>query len=78
MDIGVIFFKNLSPDVRELLIPEGVHVTSWPPTETNHPGKQRLLLVKNAAVEFKKKQEQNIGSATRKWRPPSREIHGHD
>ena len=51
--ISSTFFKNLSPDVRELLISEGVQVPPMPPTENNHQGNQRLLLVKNTAVEAK-------------------------
>ena len=41
------FFNNLIPDVREFLISEVVQVTQRIPTETNHQGKQRLLLGRN-------------------------------
>ena len=37
------------------MISEGVQVTPRPPTENNHQGKQRLLLVINVAVESEKK-----------------------
>ena len=43
--------KKISPNVRELLISEGVQVPQILPTETNYQGNQRLLLVRNAAVE---------------------------
>ena len=36
LDINSTLFKKLSPDVRELLISEGVQVPQRPPTETNH------------------------------------------
>ena len=55
MDIDATFSNNLSPDVIEFLISEGVRVPSRPPTENNHQGKQRFLLVINAAVEEEKK-----------------------
>ena len=55
LDIDATFFNNLSPGVREFLISEGVQVTPSPPTETNHQGKQRLLLVRNVEVEAEKK-----------------------
>ena len=51
LDIAATFFNNLSPDIRESLILEGVQVPPRPPTENNHQGNQRLLLVINAAVE---------------------------
>ena len=54
MDIAAIFFNNLSPDVRGLLISEGVQVPQRLPTETNHQVKQRLLLVRKVAVESEK------------------------
>ena len=51
LDIAANFFDNLITDVRELLISEGVQVPPRSPTENNHQGKQRFLLVRNAAVE---------------------------
>ena len=50
MDISETIFNNLSLDVREFLMSEGVQVPPRPPTETNHQGNQRLPLVRNAAV----------------------------
>ena len=38
LDIAATFFKNLSPDVREFLISDGVQVPPRPPTENNHQG----------------------------------------
>ena len=55
LDIAATFFNNLSPDVIEFLMPEGVQVPPRPPTENNHQGNQRLVLVRNAAVEVEKK-----------------------
>ena len=54
LNITATLFNNLSPDVREFLILEGVKVTKILPTETNHQGNQRLFLVRNAAVESEK------------------------
>ena len=51
LDIATTFFKNLSPDVRDLLISEGVQVPQRLTTETKHQGNQRLLLVRNGSVE---------------------------
>ena len=51
LDIAATFFNNLSPDVRKFLMSEGVQVPQRMPPETNHQGNQRLLLVRNAAVE---------------------------
>ena len=56
MEISAAFFNNLSPDIREFLISEGVQVPPRPPTENNHQEKQKVLLVKNAAL----KAENNI------------------
>ena len=39
LDIAATFFNNLSPDVREFLISEGVQVPPSQPTENNHQGK---------------------------------------
>ena len=39
LDIAANLFNNLGPDVRELLISEGVQVPPRPPTEKNHQGK---------------------------------------
>ena len=55
LDIVATFFNNLRPDVREFFISEGVQVPQRIPTETNHQGNQRLLLVINAAAEAEKK-----------------------
>ena len=55
LDIAATFFNNLSPDVREFLILEGVQVPQRLPIETNHKGNQRLILFINAAVESEKK-----------------------
>ena len=49
------FFDNVSHNVRKLFISEGVQVTPIPPTENNHQGNQRLLLVRNVAVETERK-----------------------
>ena len=54
MDITGTLFNKLIPDVRDFLISEGVQVTQRLPTETNHQGNQRLLLVINASVEADK------------------------
>ena len=50
-DIAATFFNNSSPEVRQFLISEGVQDTPRPPTEKNQQGNQKLLLVRNAAVE---------------------------
>ena len=55
LDIAADFFTNLSPNIRELLLPEWLQITPSPPTETNHQGNQRLLLVINASVESENK-----------------------
>ena len=55
LDIAATFFNNLIPDIREFLIPEGVQSPQRLPTETNHQGNQRLLLVRNAEVEAENK-----------------------
>ena len=47
--------NNLSPNVREFLILEGVQVPPMSPTETNHQGEQRLILVRNVSVEAENK-----------------------
>ena len=52
LEIDATFFNNLSSQVRELFISEGVQVLQRPPTEKNHQGNQRLLLVINVAVEI--------------------------
>ena len=36
LDIEITFFNNLSPDVRELFISEGIQVTPRLLTQTNH------------------------------------------
>ena len=53
LDIAENFFDNLSTNVRDLFISEGVQVPPRPPNETNHQGNQRLFLVINTAVEAK-------------------------
>ena len=58
LDIATNFLNNLSDDVRELLISEGINLPPSTPTETNHQGNQRLLLVRNAVMEAEKKKEQ--------------------
>ena len=55
LDINTTFFNNLSLNLREFLISEDVQVPPRPPTETNQQENQRLLLVKNAAMESEKK-----------------------
>ena len=55
LDISASFFNNLIPDIREFLISEGVQIPQRIPTETNHHGNQRLILVINAAVKAEKK-----------------------
>ena len=52
--IATNFFKNFNPDIRELLISEGVKVLPRLSTETNHQGKHRLVLFINSAVGAKK------------------------
>ena len=54
MEIPVTFFKNLSPDIRNLLISKRVKVTTILLTETNHQGKQSLISVRNATGEAEK------------------------
>ena len=49
------FDNNLSPEVREFLKSEGVQVLPIPPTKNIHQVNQRLLLVRNAAVEAENK-----------------------
>ena len=55
MDIANEFFNSLISDVRDFLISEVVQVTQRLPTETNHQGNPRLLLVRNASVEAENK-----------------------
>ena len=55
MDIAATFFNNLSPNIREFLISEGVQVPPRTRTENNHQGNQRVFKVRNAAVEAEKK-----------------------
>ena len=54
LEIAATFFNNLSTEVRELLMSEGVQVHPKPPNEKNHQENQRFLLVINAAVEAEK------------------------
>ena len=58
LDIAATFFNKLSTEVRDFLISEGVQVPPRPPTENNHLGNQRLLLVRNAALEAERRPEQ--------------------
>ena len=51
LDIDATFFNNLSLGVREFFIPEGFQIPKRLPTENNYQGNQRLLLVRNLAVE---------------------------
>ena len=51
LDIPVNVFNNLSPDLIYILIPEGFHFPPRPTTETKHKGNQRLILLRNVAVE---------------------------
>ena len=55
IDTAEKVFNNLSPNMREFLISEGVQVPPRPPTETNHQGNQMFFLVRNAAVEAENK-----------------------
>ena len=55
LGIAENFFNNLSPNVKEFLISEGVQVPPRPKSGNNHQGNQRLPLVRNAAVEAEKK-----------------------
>ena len=55
LDIAATFFNNSSTNIREFLISKGVQVPPRPRTENNHQGNQRLLLVRNAALEAEKK-----------------------
>ena len=71
MDIAATFFNNLRPDARELLISEGLQVTQIIPTETNHQVNQRLLLVRNAAVEA----ENNIRTIKSALQPEDERLH---
>ena len=56
LEISATLFDNLSPDIRELLISEGIQVSPRPSAENIYQGNQRLLLVRNAALE----EENNI------------------
>ena len=55
LGVYATFFNNLSTKVREFLISEGFQVPPRPITIHNHQGNQRLLLVRDAAVEAEKK-----------------------
>ena len=71
LDIAATFFKNWSLEVREFLISEGVQVPPRPPTENNHQGNQRLLLVRNSPVE----EEKNIRTIKASVQPSSGSRH---
>ena len=58
LDIAATLCKNLRPDAREFLISEGVQVPQILPTETNHQGNQRLILVKTQQWKQKRRQGQ--------------------
>ena len=51
LNIAATLFNKLSPDVREFLISEGFQVPPSTTNENNHQGNQRLLLVRDVAVE---------------------------
>ena len=55
LDIYSTFFNNLSLDNIDFLLSEGVQVPPRPPTENNHQGNQRLILVIIVAMEAEKK-----------------------
>ena len=71
LDIASAFFNNLSTDVIEFLISEGVQVPPRPPTKNNHQGNQRLLMVKNAAAEV----ENKIRMIKKAVQPEIRSLH---
>ena len=71
LDIDTNLFNNLSPDIRDFLISEGVQVPPRLPTEKNHLGNQRLLLVRNAAAES----ENNIRTKEAAVQPASGICH---
>ena len=55
LDIAATLFNNLSPNSREFSISDEVQVYPRPPTEKNHQGNHRLLLVINAPLGALKK-----------------------
>ena len=71
LDIAATLFNNLIPDVREFLISEGLQVPRIIPTETNHQGNQRLILVRNAAAGA----EKNIRAIKSAVQPAGRSLH---
>ena len=71
LDIASAFFNNLSTDVIDFLISEGVQVPPRPPTINNHQGNQRLLMVKNAAAEV----ENKIRMIKKAVQPETRSLH---
>ena len=54
LDIASTFFKISRPDIQEFLVSEGFQAPTIPPFETNHKKNQRILLVNNAALDYKK------------------------
>ena len=54
LDINGIFFNNFSPDIRDLLISEGVKVPPRPSNKTKHLGYERILLVINFGSGIRK------------------------
>ena len=54
LDIAATLLTFLSPDVQEFLVSEGVQIPARLTRKTNHQGNQKLLLVKDAAVEADK------------------------
>ena len=71
MGINTTLFNNLRPGVREFLISEGVQFPQRLPTETNHQGNQRLILVRNSAVEA----EKNIRTIKAAVKPAGGSLH---
>ena len=69
-EIAATFFKKNIFYVREFLISEGAQVPPRPPTKNGHQGNQKLLLVRNAAVEAEKKMR-TIKAAVQPAKPPS-------
>ena len=71
LDITTTFFKNLSLQVRKLLITEKVQFPPIPLNETNQQENQKIILVRNAAVEAEKK----IITINAAVQPASRSCH---
>ena len=71
LEFSSTFFNNLSPNVTELLILEGVQVPPRPSTEKNHQVNQRLLLFRNSSAEA----ENNIITIKAAVKPEIRSRH---